>query len=434
MVKKFFKSSLLTLLSVTALLGFVACSSSDTETATANTTSATESASGKTTTEEPSFPVRTEDPTFNGICFAMTGAYSRKLNMDKLMDLIEIMNVHSMRNWMHATTILSKDMTIKETAVNRQKEWIKKLNDHGVTKIIGMSHYWFWPEKYNVTDKSAAPYRDKSEGSKFNEWITLYEETWYTLASIFPEIGYWEIGNEFNMDIFLHPEDYYSTGIKFTLDEKAELVTEMCFAASSGIHRANPEAIVIFPGMAPEGGFTIMRKFLRRVYENIASGEFGNGSTDPDDYFGAVAWHCYVLNERFNIDNWVDYNNSVYEIMEIYGDADKKVFLTEYGFSDDGDEKTDTKQAEYLEQIYDAVYNRMLYVDSIYPFRLVEDNTKLGIDDIEVYYGMFRVFDQESFGAKEKAKAVCKTYGGNLSSLDKYIGNNSVYPTNINNK
>lgn len=141
-----------------------------------------------------------------------------------------------------------------------------------------------------------------------------------------------------------------------------------------------------------------------------------------------------MLNEKFDIDNWVSYNDSVYEIMKIYGDADKKVYLTEYGFSDGGSEETDAAQAEYLRQIYDAVYNRMLYVDSLYPFRLEEDNTKLGINDIEVFYGIFRVFDRESFGAKEKAKAICGTYGGDLSALDKYKGSNSVYPTNISKK
>ena len=304
------------------------------------------SAPGETTDGGYVLPPRTGDPEFNGICFPMTGAESRGLNMDSLIDLMSIMNVHSMRNWMHATNLLTKDLKPREKKVNQQKEWISKLTAKGITKIVGMSHYWFWPEKYGVTDRSAAPYRDRTEGSEYCEWIALYEETWYALASTFPEIKYWEVGNEFNSDAFLHPKNFYADGKKFTLDEKAAIVTEMCFAASAGIHRANPDAVVIFPGLAPEGGFTIMRKFLRRVYQNITSGEFGNGSTEPDDYFGAVAWHCYMLNEKFDIDNWVSYNDSVYEIMKIYGDADKKVYLTEYGFSDGGSEETDAAQAE----------------------------------------------------------------------------------------
>lgn len=432
MSKKNVRRIMALLLSAVSLSGLAACTGD--KKPENPVSSGASSASGETTDGGYVLPPRTGDPEFNGMCFPMTGAESRGLNMDSLIDLMSIMNVHSMRNWMHATNLLTKDLKPREKKVNQQKEWISKLTAKGITKIVGMSHYWFWPEKYGVTDRSAAPYRDRTEGSEYCEWIALYEETWYALASAFPEIKYWEVGNEFNSDAFLHPKNFYADGKKFTLDEKAAIVTEMCFAASAGIHRANPDAVVIFPGLAPEGGFTIMRKFLRRVYQNITSGEFGNGSTEPDDYFGAVAWHCYMLNEKFDIDNWVSYNDSVYEIMKIYGDADKKVYLTEYGFSDGGSEETDAAQAEYLRQIYDAVYNRMLYVDSLYPFRLEEDNTKLGINDIEVFYGIFRVFDRESFGAKEKAKAICGTYGGDLSALDKYKGSNSVYPTNISNK
>ncbi|OLA58450.1 MAG: hypothetical protein BHW37_02760 [Firmicutes bacterium CAG:272_52_7] len=404
MSKKNVRRIMALLLSAVSLSGLAACAGD--KKPENPVSSDVSSASGETTDGGYVLPPRTGDPEFNGMCFPMTGAESRGLNMDSLIDLMSIMNVHSMRNWMHATNLLTKDLKPREKKVNQQKEWISKLTAKGITKIVGMSHYWFWPEKYGVTDRSAAPYRDRTEGSEYCEWIALYEETWYALASAFPEIKYWEVGNEFNSDAFLHPKNFYADGKKFTLDEKAAIVTEMCFAASAGIHRANP----------------------------ITSGEFGNGSTEPDDYFGAVAWHCYMLNEKFDIDNWVSYNDSVYEIMKIYGDADKKVYLTEYGFSDGGSEETDAAQAEYLRQIYDAVYNRMLYVDSLYPFRLEEDNTKLGINDIEVFYGIFRVFDRESFGAKEKAKAICGTYGGDLSALDKYKGSNSVYPTNISNK
>lgn len=120
------------------------------------------SASGETTDGGYVLPQRTGDPEFNGMCFPMTGAESRGLNMDSLIDLMSIMNVHSMRNWMHATNLLTKDLKPREKKVNQQKEWISKLTAKGITKIVGMSHYWFWPEKYGVTDRSAAPYRDRT--------------------------------------------------------------------------------------------------------------------------------------------------------------------------------------------------------------------------------------------------------------------------------
>ena len=70
----------------------------------------------------------------------------------------------------------------------------------------------------------------------------------------------------------------------------------------------------------------------------------------------------------------------------------------------------------------------MPYLDSLYPFRVVEDSTAAEWGGtIEIYYGMFRVFDKEHFGAKEKAKAICEIYGGDLGKLDQFLGKNSVY-------
>lgn len=78
-----------------------------------------------------------------------------------------------------------------------------------------------------------------------------------------------------------------------------------------------------------------------------------------------------------------------------------------------------------------ACKNKVTYVDSVYPFRLIEDETAASWGGtIEIYYGMFRVFGISNFGAKEKAKAVCECYGGNVSKLDRYIGNYSVYDSN----
>lgn len=381
--------------------------------------------SAETSEEKP--PVPAKDG-FNGICFAVPGAQSRGLDTDRLFDLVGAMNAGAFRNWMHATEILNGPTEVNKKQYERQKKYIAALRERGVTKIVGMSHYWFWPEGYDCSDHGAVPYWSSNPASDFRKWLEVYEQTWYTMASLFPEIDYWEIGNEFNMDSFLHPRNYYSTKTPFTLDEKAQIVTEMCFAASRAIHKANPDATVIFPGMAPEGGFTVMEKFLDLVYCGIESGEYGNGSTDPDDYFDAVAWHCYVF-KKFDIEKWVGYNNAVYAVMQKHGEGDKRVFLTEFGFSDGGKQAADAEQGGYLTQIYEACRTRMTYVDSIYPFRLIEDETAASWGGtIEIYYGMFRVFGLSEFGAKEKAKALCRCYGGDVESLDMYIGDNSVYP------
>lgn len=370
------------------------------------------------------------DQSMNGMCLGLTGAYSRKLDIAQLIDLLKVMNVKCMRNWMHLTTVLADPNTAGTKNETRQKEWIKQLQEAGVTKIIGMSHYWFLPESIDTTGmdknlaRSAAPYRDTDEGSVYMEWLELYEQSWYTMAATFPEITFWEVGNEVNMNLYLHPLTYESRGETFSAEEKSEIVTDMLYYASRGIHRANPQAIVIFPGLAPVDGFQSMATFLNRVYTNIESGKYGSGTTDVNCYFQAVAWHGYVLKGEFTVDEWIAGNKLVYSVMEKHGDGNKKVFLTEFGFSDGGKHATDLEQAGYYEQIY-ARLNEMPFLDSIYPFRMIEDTNNP--DQTEVYYGIFRVFSEKYFGAKEKAKVICRLYGGDVNGLDKYIGDNSVY-------
>ncbi len=374
------------------------------------------------------------DKSMNGLCIGLTGARSRGLPIDNMIDLMGVMNVKAMRNWMHLTSNLDDPNTAKDSPVKRQKGWIEKLRATGINKIIGMSHYWFWPESVDLSAyqndttkknlaRSAAPYRDM-EDPLYLEWLELYEQSWYTMAKTYPEIEFWEVGNEVNMDLYLHPLSYIDRGIKFTMEEKAEIVTDMVYHASRGIHRANPEAIVIFPGLAPVNGFDSMVNFLEQVYENIESGEFGGGTTDTNCYFQAVAWHGYVLQGEFSTDAWIADNHRMYQVMKDHGDGDKKVFLTEFGFSDGGSRETDLKQAGYYEEIYNRL-DEMPYLDSIYPFRMAEDTNNA--DKTEVYYGIFRVFEEKYFGAKEKAKVLCRLYGGDASQLDRYIGGHKVY-------
>lgn len=70
---------------------------------------------------------------------------------------------------------------------------------------------------------------------------------------------------------------------------KADISTDMFFYGSRGVHRANPEAVTVMGGFVTWSG----EGFLKAVYENIESGSFGEGSTDPDDYFQALAGTVY---------------------------------------------------------------------------------------------------------------------------------------------
>ena len=354
----------------------------------------------------------------NGIAFPVKGADERELNVGKIMNLLETMNVDCMRNWMNIRTLLRSPTEINRAEVEKQKQWLAMLEVRGITKVIGMSQGAFWPDG-SVGDELAAPYRDTTPGSLYMQYLETYRLSWKSLAGAFPEIQYWEVGNETNHDPFLHPTTYVSRKQTFTNMEKAQITVDLIHYAAQGIREANPDAVIIFPGMAAVNGFDGVRTFLENVYRYIESGE-AFGGTDPDAYFDAVAWHMYYFSSPFTPEGWLEGNNSIYQVMRDHGDGEKKVFLTEFGFSDGGDAQKDAQQADYFRQIF-ALADHMPYLDSLYPFRVVEDATAAEWGgNIEIYYGMFRVIDREHFAPKEKAKAICEIYGGDASKLDRY--------------
>ena len=153
-------------------------------------------------------------------------------------------------------------------------------------------------------------------------------------------------------------------------------------------------------------------------------------------YFQAVAWHGYFLKSEYSLDAWLDGNRSVYAMMERHGDGDKKVFLTEFGFSDGGDRETDVRQAGWLEEIFGSL-DQLPFVDSVYPFRLMDYRSSKNADPTEIHYGMMCAFYDETgkviktcIGAKEKGKTFCRLYGGDAEKPDRYLGGHTVYGGN----
>ena len=354
---------------------------------------------------------------FNGIDISISSANGRKLDTDRIADLLGIMNTGAVRNTVNMTTVLTDPVTANEKQLALQKSWISRLSESGITKIIAVSCGWFHTEESGITDRYAAPAWSGADDSDFRKWLALYEESWRTLASLFPEIHYWEMGSALNSDGYLHPDGYLTSGKAFGSDSKIEIITEMCYAASKGIHSANPDAVAVFPGILTDAGSDDAKKLLKKVYRSIGSGQYGNGSTDPDDYFGAVALQCRTEAGKFDVRSWTDVCENVRGVMNDYGDGEKKILVTGFGFSDSGNEKTDAKQADILKQALEAMKGKD-YIDSVFVYRMLE-----GSDDTaaaERCYGLFSVKGKSGFIPKIKAAAVCDFFGGKTGQLNRY--------------
>lgn len=357
------------------------------------------------------------------------------------MDLVDGLGCRAYRSWMHITEILKDPKTPDPQAVADHTALLDRAKELDI-EVTGMSHEWFLPEGCLQRSGHAMPKRDLTEGSLYMQALEMLEESWYTMASLFPQVAIWEVGNEWNLNAFLHPDGFLDSDMShpFTPDEKYDIAVDMMYFSAKGIRRGNPEAKVasFSPALSTPslgGGlpyfFPVMYGVawaLDQVYSRITSGRFW--SSDPDDYFDIVAWHPYVFTTKEVSDRdlfldveepdtlWRDFNDAAYRVMRNYGDGDKQVILTETGFTDLGNPDWEERYARYTKTVM-RYAEAMPYVRTVHNFRLLNENAMLkraGIEDnqidgiTEVYFGLF-TDPEEGCQPRARAKAIQEMTG-----------------------
>lgn len=146
------------------------------------------------------------------------------ISAEKYLDLVSGMGCRAYRSWMHLTDILENPDIPNEKIVNIHHRLFHRAKELGL-EVTGMSHEWFLPEGCKQKKGHAMPDRDLSEGSSYMEALHMLELSWYTMVSLFPEVDIWEIGNEWNLNAFLHPDGFLDTDMSnpFTADEKMDI-------------------------------------------------------------------------------------------------------------------------------------------------------------------------------------------------------------------
>ena len=365
------------------------------------------------------------------------------------MDLIKGLGCNAYRSWMHITEILKDPSTPDPEAYAQHKKLLDKAEELDI-EVTAMSHEWFLPEGCIQRSGHAMPPRDLTPGSLYMQALSMLEESWYTMASLFPQVAIWEVGNEWNLNAFLHPDGFLDSDMKhpFSPDEKYDIAVDMMFFSARGIRRGNPNAKVasFSPALSTEGlggglpyFFPVMYGVawaLDQIYSRIKSGQFWSDNTD--DYFDLVAWHPYVFTTRevpdyelfMDVEEpdtlWRDFNDAAYRVMRRYGDGDKQVLLTETGFTDCGNHDWEERYAAYNKKILHYALN-MPYVRTLHNFRLLNENAMLkraGIEDnqigglTEVYFGLF-TDPEDGCRPRLRAKAIQEMTGSkdDLESL-----------------
>ena len=132
----------------------------------------------------------------------------------------------------------------------------------------------------------------------------------------------------------------------------------MLYFASLGIHEANPEANTIMGGLITSSA----EQFLQMIYDNIYADDAW--SNYPDDYFQIACWHPYM--DAFTESKFKRTNDDIYNVIKTNEKKDKKVFLTEFGWSEVN--VSINRINEFIPKAY-KVLNELSYVESAHYFR-----------------------------------------------------------------
>ena len=343
-----------------------------------------------------------------GMCYAAYESEST-IGVTYKQGLKTVQNLGStnIRLWMHSRNLLDNPTTFKSFAYRQMKKIVAEAHAKDLT-VVGMNHNWF----NGNADALAIPERDLTPGSAYVKFLLDYEQTWYTLVSGFPEITYWEIGNEWNHDPFIHKIGYTENdSLVFTAAEKAQITADMLFFAGQGVHRANPNALTVLGGLTglqwePSRN---VAGFFGMLYDNIAQSGF---SADPDRYFQIAAWHPYVMNHTAADQSWIDANLAAYAVVTGREGHSKPVFFTELGYSDAGNAGVDAQQAGYVTTMMAAIENNMPFVKMTHWFTLFDDHTAATWGGAhEANHGLMKE-PANGFGPKAKAIAYQTKAGG----------------------
>lgn len=339
---------------------------------------------------------------FYGTCYCAYEAqvwHGREVSRE--IEAMEAIGAKTFRLWLCSNYVMDNPQTFKDKDVEIMKKIIAEAQGRGI-QVIGMNNAWF----SGSNDHMAVPMRNLTEGSNYEKFLLNYEETWYQLANKFPEITIWEIGNEWNNDVFLHPYEYESSGLIYTFSEKVDITTDMLYYASKGIHRANPKAITVLGGLIDvyEDGYGNAKNFLEKIYTNMESGEWA--SENPDDYFQIAGWHPYNHSGAPN-DAWVEHQKEIYQVILDHEGHDKVVLFTELGLSDYGNAQTDAGQKDAVKTTLTLIKDKLPFVQSVHWFRMFDEASASSWGGaFETGFGLFTEPDKNGeFTLKSKGEA-----------------------------
>lgn len=310
------------------------------------------------------------------------------------------LGVKSTRIWLFIFRLIKKNSNDNGVTLVKDKcpaihDYIAKLKNNGVDRIVGMVNGFITPYEFNAPNSTTALYVD-DDYEMYVKFLNRMEASFKLIAEEFPEIEYWEIENEPDIPggSWFHRRDNSA----FAPSEAAYITADLNWYASRAIKSVNPNNKILLAGIT-DG--VDSPNFLDEVYNAIESGYLPTGQEfsdkNADNYFDKLAWHPYPT-ANGDIQEFINKENAMYDVVKDHGDDGKSVFLTEFGFSDyrfggidaeNGKGTTQTTIANKMFACLEAIEQHMPWVECIFVFRLTNLYEKYTSGSSENSFGVF---------------------------------------------
>lgn len=370
----------------------------------------------------------------------LPGIIDTHVNNEWSANKIGALGAKSTRLWIYMGYHINRDPNGNTLYLNKGNceilhDYISKLKANGVERFVGMITSFVTPYEFNCSDSTAVPsvYDDYDIYIKF---LDIMSNAYAMLAKEFPEINFWEIGNEPDIShgSWFHKKGYTSdnaSNYKFTTDEGAHITADLCWYARRAILKVNSEAKIVSPGLTCSSYNDESAQYLSAIYEKIKSGYLPTAEKysdkDPDNYFDILAWHPYPP----DTDKFLEANKKMYQVAIDNGDEGKPVFLTEFGFSDrrfggvSAERDTDGVQkniADMAVKMLDLIKTELPFVETAFMFRLSNVAEFYREESEENSFGLFYSPDDDAeWAGKPKPIAISLFEYFNGENADKSI-------------
>lgn len=370
--------------------------------------------------------VRLEQTYLVGMCEGtseINTEVENSLTIDYVSAVTGVYGARSYRLWMHFDKLLYVDsnnrVCLNEAVASAFHKLIDSLEEQGVERFIGMTSTFVYPCGYEASTNNVVP-DPQTESEAYLAFLEILAESFRVVAEEFPEVQYFEPGNEPDIENGqnLCRNGYVWDGTTeenasyvYTDEESAQIVADMMWYTKNTVTQVNAENKVLNPALC---GYSSTVDYLGLIYDAIESGKFPTGQTtqviEADEYFDILNWHPYLLGTDVGVDAmgnaWKTLQENIYAVATAHGDGEKPVWFTEMGFTDRGNINYLDAMADSMVQLFDYVKNDLTFVETVFVYRISNLTGDAALNEFESNFGLFYSLNEEDITLAGEPKPI----------------------------